>query len=239
MKQSITILHLYASEMNIYGDLGNIITLSKRLEWRGIEAKVLSLGIGDEIPWGDVDLVFAGGGQDRGQIAVGVDLQLKSTALGQAADSGLPMLVICGSYQLFGHSFLPAEGDEIKGIGIFSAHTVASTHRMIGNVAIESPWGELVGFENHSGKTYLDPEQAAFGRVVRGFGNDASSGFEGAVVKSVYGTYLHGPLLPKNPRFADHLLQLAVGRKYPRTILAQLDDSLEIEAYVAARLRPL
>lgn len=238
MKQELTILHLYPLEMNIYGDRGNVLTLAKRLEWRGINARVLEAGVGDEVDLGKVDLIFAGGGQDRGQIAVGRDLQDRQADLLAAADAGLPMLVVCGAYQLFGRFFQPKAGERIEGIGLFAAETTAGDTRMIGNISVSTPWGVLTGFENHSGETLLDSGQEALGRTRSGYGNAPNAGSEGAVRQNVFGTYLHGPILPKNPGFADHLLTLALERKYPGAKLTPLDDELELAAYRSALSRP-
>lgn len=237
-KKTITILHLYPEELNIYGDRGNIITLVKRLEWRGYEANVVRAGVGDRVDVSAADIIFGGGGQDRGQVAVGQDLQRHAKALHKAAKDGVPMLTICGTYQLFGRGFTTLEGLQIPGIELFKARTIGGTRRMIGNVTIETPFGRLEGFENHSGRTLLEEGQEAFGTVVRGFGNDGGSGKEGAVVNNVYGTYLHGPVLPKNPAFADALILAALKRKYGVTELNPLDDAVELSATESAASRP-
>ena len=236
--KSITILHLYPKELNIYGDHGNILTLVQRLRWRGYQPKVIAAGVGDRINIPAADLIFGGGGQDRGQLAVGRDLQQYAAALYQASQDNVPILTICGTYQLFGRGFTTLEGTEIPGIGIFKARTVGSTQRMIGNAIIETPLGRVVGFENHSGRTILEEGQDAFGTVVRGYGNDGRSGREGAVVNTTYGTYLHGPVLPKNPVFADYLILAALRRKYGIETLEPLDDSLEQAAAADATKRP-
>jgi lipid II isoglutaminyl synthase (glutamine-hydrolysing) len=237
-KPKLTILHLYARELNIYGDGGNILTLVQRLSWRGYDAKVVQAGIGAEPDIAAADIIFGGGGQDRGQVAVGRDLQRHAGALHDASATGVPILTICGTYQLFGRSFTTAEGTEIPGIGLFKARTVASSLRMIGNAVIDTPLGRLVGFENHSGRTILEADQAAFGTVVRGYGNDSRGQQEGAMVGNTYGTYLHGPVLPKNPALADHLILTALQRRYGVTGLEPLDDSLEQAAARVAMKRP-
>lgn len=236
--KTITILHLYGHEMNIYGDRGNILALTKRLEWRGYKPKVVVAGVGDAIDWKAVDLVFGGGGQDRGQVAVGQDLQRHSDQLHALAMRGVPMLTICGLYQLFGRAFITLDGQEIPGIGIFKAQTVGSVERLIGNVVIETQYGQLVGFENHSGRTQLDPGQEPLGHIVVGGGNDGASGQEGAIEHNCYGTYLHGPLLPKSPDFTDHLLSLAIAHRYGAQELASLDDRQERAAAAVAASRP-
>ena len=237
-KPKLTILHLYARELNIYGDGGNILTLVQRLRWRGYDAQVVQAGIGARPDIAAADIIFGGGGQDRGQSAVGQDLQRHAGALHAAAAAGVPILTICGTYQLFGRSFTTAEGTEIPGIGLFKARTVATPLRMIGNIVIDTPLGRLVGFENHSGRTILEAGQAALGSVVQGYGNDSRGQQEGAVVGNTYGTYLHGPVLPKNPALADHLILTALQRRYGVGALEPLDDSLEHAAAAVAMKRP-
>lgn len=237
-KKPITILHLYPEELNIYGDRGNIITLTKRLEWRGYKVEVVRAGVGDTVDIAAADIIFGGGGQDRGQIAVGQDLQRHAKALHAAAKDGVSMLTICGTYQLFGRGFTTLDGLQIPGIELFKARTIGSTQRMIGNVSIETAFGRLEGFENHSGRTLLEEGQEAFGKVVRGFGNDGGSGKEGAVFNNVYGTYLHGPVLPKNPAFADALILAALKRSHGVESLKPLDDSVELSAAESAASRP-
>jgi CobQ-like glutamine amidotransferase family enzyme len=223
----LTITHLYPVEMSIYGDRGNVLTLSKRMEWRGIEPRVVEVGVGDAFDPTATDILFAGGGQDRGQVAVGLDLQARAEALHEAAEAGAVMLVVCGTYQLFARRFETMEGHDIQGIGLFKADTIGSTQRLIGNITIETEWGQLVGFENHSGQTTLDPGQPPLGTVVKGYGNNATDRVEGAIYNQVHGTYMHGPILPRNPAFADHLILMAARRRYGVEHLAPLDDSLE------------
>jgi CobQ-like glutamine amidotransferase family enzyme len=238
MSGQITIAHLYPREMNIYGDMGNIITLSKRLEWRGYKVKVVPVEVGEPVDWDQIDLVFGGGGQDSGQSVVADDLLTHGARLKSMADDGVPMLLICGLYQLFGREFVTAGGERIPGIGIFQASTKAGSVRMIGNVVTDSKIGLLVGFENHSGQTKLDKGQDSLGKVAKGYGNNLKSGHEGAIYRHAIGTYMHGPVLPKNPVLADHLLLTALKRRLPVTELAPLDDSLEHEAARVAAARP-
>lgn len=238
MSQIITIAHLYPREMNIYGDMGNIITLVKRLEWRGYKAQVRAVEVGEAFDWDEVDLVFGGGGQDSGQLVVGADLLRHGPKLHELARSGVPMLVICGLYQLFGREFVTAAGETIPGIGIFAASTRAGSVRMIGNVVTNSEMGELVGFENHSGQTKLDKGQSPLGRTIRGYGNDPKGRQEGAVSGAAIGTYLHGPVLPKNPALADHLILAALKHRYSVQSLEPLDDDLEQAAAKTAATRP-
>lgn len=235
---TITLVHLYPSEMNIYGDHGNIITLIQRLRWRGIGVEVRRVGVGDDLDLHTADLVFGGGGQDHGQIAVAADLTRHAAALRGAVDDGLVVLAVCGIYQLFGHRFRTSDGHELPGVGIFDADTVGSPDRLIGNVVIDSDWGEIVGFENHSGKTTLGPGQAALGRVIQGYGNNGEDGREGAVRANAFGTYLHGSLLPKNPAFADELLRRALARRGLPADLTPLDDTLAVQAAAVAKERP-
>jgi CobQ-like glutamine amidotransferase family enzyme len=233
----IVIAHLYPHEMNIYGDLGNIITLKRRLEWRGFEVQVRPVDVGKPFEWREVDLVFGGGGQDSGQLIVGADLLDRGAQLRALADDGAPMLVICGTYQLFGRGFTTLEGQEIGGIDVIKSTTTGGTVRMIGNIVVDSPFGHLVGFENHSGQTVLEPQQTPLGRVIKGFGNNPRSGYEGAIACNVIGTYLHGPILPKNPVLADHLILQALKRR-GLDELPPLDDSLELAAAKMAAARP-
>jgi CobQ-like glutamine amidotransferase family enzyme len=235
--KKLVIAHLYPREMNIYGDLGNVLTLRRRLEWRGYEVVVRPVEVGEPFDWAEVDVVFGGGGQDSGQLVVGPDLLRRGEQLRRLAADGVPMLVICGMYQLFGRGFTTMEGQEIPGIDVLRVSTVGGRVRMIGNVVVDSAFGQLVGFENHSGQTLLEPDQEPLGRVRQGFGNDPKSGYEGAVRGNVIGTYLHGPVLPKNPALADHLLSAAV-RRWGVTELAPLDDALELAAARVAVSRP-
>jgi CobQ-like glutamine amidotransferase family enzyme len=231
----LRIAHLYPRELNTYGDLGNVITLVKRLEWRGYEAEVLSVERGEPFDFSGADLVFGGGGQDSVQVAMGEDLRRRGEELRQLVSDGVPMLLICGSYQLFGRAFTTAARRVLPGIGVFGAETTGSSRRLVGNIAVDSPFGRLIGFENHSGETILEPGQAALGTVRMGFGNNSTSGKEGAISGNAIGTYMHGPLLPKNPALADHLLLSALRRRHGVEELEPLNDELEhLTARVAA-----
>ena len=244
----LTLGHLYGDLLNLYADRGNIITWQQRCAWRGIELEVKAIGIGDDLQPDELDLLFMGGGQDGDQRLMADDLFThKAAALKSALEDGLPMLVVCGGYQLFGHYYQPAVGDRLPGLGLFDLHTVhpgAHVPRCIGNVALqwEAPGTgpgaapgtaskTLVGFENHGGRTFLGSGAQPLGRVLSGHGNNSQDGTEGAVVHHAYGTYLHGSLLPKNPHFADHLLSLALRRRYAGATLAPLDDTLEWRAH--------
>lgn len=237
MKQ-ILIAHLYPREMSIYGDGGNIRTLVQRLAWRGYDPIVKTVEIGEPFDFNEVDIIFGGGGQDRGQLIVGADLLKRGEQLRASAADGMPMLLVCGLYQLFGRQFTTIEGQVIPGIEVFKMSTMGGAIRMIGNIIVESPYGRLVGFENHSGATMLEHEQHSLGRVKKGFGNNPKSKKEGAVTNNAIGTYLHGPILPKNPALADHLILQALMRKYGVTELEPLDDALELEAAKVAVSRP-
>ena len=229
----LRIAHLYPLSMNIYGDRGNLITLSRRCEWRGIDCEINQVGIGQPVEFAKCDIVFIGGGQDRQQLAVSDDLvkTTKGTDLKQAVADGLVLLSICGGYQLLGHHFLAGSGRKIAGTGLFDAWTEAGTRRLIGNIVVDCNLAEakttMVGFENHSGRTFLGSGVKPLGTVVRGFGNNDRDGTEGAIHHNAFGSYMHGSLLPKNPAFADHLILLALGRRGRTEPLPPLDDHLE------------
>jgi CobQ-like glutamine amidotransferase family enzyme len=235
----LVIAHLYPLELNIYGDTGNVIALQRRLEWRGMTARIDRVGIGEPYDLTAADVVFGGGGQDRSQIDVAADLQRRREHIAEAVSAGVVFLTICGTYQLFGRRFLTHDGVEIPGIGVFAAETRGGSRRMIGNVVVDSPWGRLVGFENHSGRTFLDEGQPPLGTVRRGFGNNDETSDEGAVAASAFGTYLHGSLLPKNPALADELLLRALRRRHGDEVtLEPLDDTVELRAAASAAKRP-
>lgn len=229
----LSVAHLYPKLLNLYGDLGNIITIKKRCEWRGISVKIEEIGIRDKIQ--EHDLYFIGGGQDKQQQEVATELYSNKDFLQVERDRGAVFLGICGGYQLLGHYYQPFEGDKLTGISLMDAYTVAGKKRFIGNVTVESDFLEpttLVGFENHSGLTYLQGETKPLGKIVIGNGNNGEDGFEGARYKNVFGTYLHGSLLPKNPHFADYLIELALLKRYGEKItLAELDDAIEFKTH--------
>ncbi len=241
MTRRLVLIHLFPTLMNLYGDRGNILCLERRCRWRGIELEIRSLGLGDAFDPEDADLVFIGGSQDREQRAVARDLlEVKGPGLTRAAEEGTVILAVCGGYQLLGHSYRPAEGETLEGLGIFDArteHPGPSARRCIGNVLLQWQDQTLVGFENHGGRTYLGPAARPLGRVLAGHGNNGRDGTEGAVWNRCFGTYLHGSLLPKNPRFADHLIALALARRHGDSELEPLDDALERDAHAwAARV---
>ncbi len=236
---TVRIAHLYAHFLNIYGDRGNILSLSQRARWRGIGVQVEAIGVGQEIDPERFDLYFIGGGQDKQQLVIAEDLLRHARSLQAAVDCGAVVLAICGGYQLLGHYYKPHNGPELKGVSLIDAYTVAGDRRMIGNVIVRRPDGStLVGFENHSGRTYLGPALEPLGRVVSGNGNNGEDGLEGAVSGTIYGTYLHGSLLPKNPHLTDELLAKALRRRHPDIVLAPLDDSLELAAHKRALSLP-
>lgn len=237
----LRIAHLYAHFLNIYGDRGNILALSQRAKWRDIEVKVDSLELGQSIDPDYYDFYFVGGGQDKQQIVIAEDLLKKADSIKKAIKDGAVILSVCGGYQLLGHYYKPHEGPELKGISLVDAHTVAGNKRMIGNVIVKRDDATtLVGFENHSGKTYLGAGVSPLGRVVVGNGNNGEEKIkmEGLAQGTVYGTYLHGSLLPKNPGFADQLLSQSLARRYGAVNLKVLDDRLETQAHKRALTLP-
>jgi lipid II isoglutaminyl synthase (glutamine-hydrolysing) len=234
----LTIVHLYPSSMNIYGDVGNVVCLRRRLEWRGIGVTVEPVDVGDTADLTAADIVVAGGGEDRAQMEVAADLVARSGVVHEAVADGVVFLTVCGTYQLFGRRFVTADGQEIPGIGVFGAETLGGGTRMIGNVVAESPWGRLVGFENHSGRTVLEQGQDPLGVVTRGNGNNDTTGDEGAVTQNCFGTYLHGSVLPKSPALADELIRRALQRRHASAVLEPLDDRVELAAAESAASRP-
>jgi hypothetical protein len=235
----LRIAHLYAHFLNIYGDRGNIIALSQRALWRGIEVKVEAIDLNQKTDPDYYDLYFVGGGQDRQQIVIAEDLLKRADDLKTASSNGAVILSVCGGYQLLGHYYKPHDGPELKGISLLDAYTVAGNRRMIGNVTIKGDDGStLVGFENHSGKTYLGHGVPPLGKIVVGNGNNGEDKTEGAACGTIYGTYLHGSLLPKNPLFADRLLMQALKRRYSDVNLTALDDNLENQAHKRALALP-
>lgn len=234
----LRICFLYAAGMNVYGDRGNVTTLTQRCRWRGIDVEVVERGVGEHGPLDPFDLIVSGGGQDRDQVAVSRDLQGDAgRALRDAVEADSVVLTVCGTYQLLGHYFKTGSGETLPGIGIFDAYTVAGGRRWIGDTLVQVVTADgqsidLVGFENHSGRTHLNPGCRPLGRVVVGAGNNGEDGTEGAAYRNAFGTYLHGPLLPKNPAFADHLIRLALRRRYADDVeLPVLSDNFEIIAH--------
>jgi lipid II isoglutaminyl synthase (glutamine-hydrolysing) len=235
---SLRLAHLYPDVMNIYGDRGNVIALRYRCEARGIVLEVSDINVGDAFDPTGFDLVLMGGGQDREQRRIADDLLARGPALKSEVEDGLPVLAVCGGFQMFGHRYVDHQGGVIPGIGVFdleTRHPGPLADRCIGDVVLATDVGEIVGFENHGGRTYLAPGQEPFGTVRRGFGNNAEDGAEGARYKNAYGTYLHGSLLPKNPSLADALILAALQRRYGAGVtLPALDDGAEARAHSAA-----
>jgi hypothetical protein len=232
----IRVGHLYPDYLNIYADRGNIAVLAERARARGHELDVRAIGLHDPVPVGEVDLFYVGGGQDREQELVAHDLAAKAEPLHEAVEGGAAFLAVCGGYQLLGRHYKDVAGHELPGIGLLPLHTVAGERRMIGDVLLDCSWaGEtLAGFENHAGRTILDEGAEPLGRVVSGFGNDGRSGLEGCRYLRAYGTYLHGPLLPRNPWFADRLLEDALAHAGTEVRLDPLPDELEHEAHTVS-----
>ena len=230
--------HLYPSLMNIYGDRGNIICLQCRCRLRDILLEVTPLEVGDVLAPEAFDLLFMGGGQDVEQSLVALDLaQLKGGPLRDAVDAGAVFMGVCGGYQAAGRFYRGASGEEMPGAGVFDLYTLhpgPSARRLIGNLTAQFEDTTLTGFENHGGRTYLGAAVEPLAKVLHGFGNDGESGFEGARYRNAFGCYLHGPVLPKNPAFADKLISLALARRYGDGTLAPLDDALELRAHEAA-----
>lgn len=234
----IRLLQLYPNDMNIYGDWGNALVLKKRLERRGYRVVMLSYNPGDDFPE-DIDLIVGGGGQDSGQARIEADLRAIAPKLKSMAESGVPMLLICGLYQLFGHYFQTRDGRRIDGVGILDVTTVGGNERLIGNiVTLSDEFGEIIGYENHSGLTTLGSNAKPFGNILKGAGNNGKDNLEGARYKNIIGTYLHGSLLPKNPKVADFLIEQALIRKFGDTNLEPLDDQLADSARRVALKRP-
>lgn len=233
----IRVAHLYPDHLNIYADRGNIAVLTRRAALRGHDVVITPVGIGDPLPE-SYDLVYVGGGQDREQALVAPDLEARGNALRIAQERGVAMLAVCGGYQLLGRGYRGRDGSWMPGAGVFGHETIAGETRMIGDVLLECELEpgrreRIAGFENHAGRTLLDADTTPLGRVLHGFGNDGSSGFEGCRLGRALGTYLHGPLLPRNPWLADWVLAQslahATGSEPPE--LTPLDDELEEQAF--------
>lgn len=240
MKKELTIGWLYPELMNIYGDRGNIICLTKRCEWRGIKVTVKRLDVGfNKEDLKTCDLLVMGGAQDRQQEAVSKDLFKKKEILKEMIKAGVPGLYICGAYQFLGNYYKLDDGTKITGLGILDLYTENpgnNSKRLIGNMAFDSSIlnYKIVGFENHGGRTYLGKNIKPLGNVIKGYGNNGKDNFEGASYKESFATYSHGPILPKNPKLADYLIKKALSKKYNLNItLESLDDSLEEDARLA------
>ena len=236
---AVRVGHLYPEHLNIYADRGNMAVLERRCGWRGIGFEVVGVGPGDRLP--EADLYYLGGGQDRDQLLIAADIARHAAPLASAVADGAGVLAVCGGYQLLGHHYRGHQGDEIRGTGLVDLVTEAGSTRMIGNIVLETRLDgvprRLVGFENHAGRTRLGAGVAPLGRVLHGHGNNGEDGGEGVHQGGVIGTYVHGPLLPKNPWLADWLISRALARHGQDAPLQPLDDALEAEAQrVAARI---
>ncbi len=232
----LKICHLYPDILNLYGDRGNIICMSKRMEWRGIEAEVTGISVGDPLNYEDYDIFFIGGGQDFEQGVLLADLAAgKASEITRAVEDEKVFLAICGGYQMLGQYYKTWNGQQCDFIGALDLYTVGEKERMIGNYMYQCDASDqelvVVGFENHSGKTYLGSNVRPMGKILSGYGNNGKDKTEGARYKNVFATYSHGPLLPKNPKLADLILKTALVRKYPNIDLEELDDTFENNAH--------
>ncbi|MBC2722180.1 glutamine amidotransferase [Desulfosporosinus sp.] len=239
----LTICHLYPDLLDLYGDRGNIIALAARCRWRGIEPVIQQASLDEDLNFMGMDILFIGGGSDREQGLLVQDLMRREKELRRAIENGLVVLCICGGYQMLGKYYQMSNGERIDGLGILDVWTIAGERRLIGNVVVDlsekilgdkpCKFKTLVGFENHSGKTHLGEKASPLGNVLFGHGNNGEDSGEGVRYLNVFGTYLHGPLLPKNPHFADLLLELAAKRRGLDNSLRELDDHLEELAHTA------
>lgn len=229
----LKIYHMYPDLLNLYGDLGNVTALYQRCLWRGIKVEVVGFSMNHEAPPEDGDLFFIGGGSDRGQNIVYSHLLKYREEMEDLIEDGAPVLAICGGYQLLGEKYIDANGNDVPGLGIFDYHTKSEEGRLIGNIIIKNSLGlepeTLVGFENHGGRTYHDHQP--LGKVIVGYGNNGKNQEEGMVYQNCIGTYLHGPLLPKNPHLADYLILKALERKYNIKELSSISDKEEYSAH--------
>jgi len=237
LKEPLVLGHLYPELLNLYGDRGNVTAIVRRCQWRGLPVVLRQVHLGEWADFRQFDLLFIGGGSDREMAACSADFLRRAENLGKAVEGGLVVLAVCGGYQLLGHYYQTAGGKTVTGLGILDFYTVAGNRRLVGNAAADVRLGgvrvRLAGFENHLGRTYLGRVEP-LGKVVFGHGNNGLDGTEGARYKNVFCTYLHGPVLPKNPAFSDHLIELAAGRKGLAETLGPLDDGLEHAARRAA-----
>ena len=241
----IKICHLYPDTLNLYGDRGNILCMQKRLEWRGIEAEIHEVPVGDTFNPNDYDIYFIGGGQDFEQSIMLEDLKkVKGDSIKKAIEDEKVFLTICGGYQLLGQYYKTLSGEQIDYLGALDIYTIGTKNRMISDFMFklnDADGGQnIIGFENHSGKTYLGDKVKPLGTIITGNGNNGKDGTEGARYKNVFASYSHGPLLPKNPELCDHILKTALLRKDPNISLADIDSTFENKAfeYMYAKLKP-
>lgn len=228
----LTIVHLFPELLNLYGDGGNVIALTRRLQWRGLPVEVREIGMGDAMDFSQADIVFIGGGADREQMIVKDAMVARKSELSAYVADGGVLLAVCGGYQFLGHSYA-MDDVVVEGLGVIDMETVRGEGRLIGNAVIQSDICDapIVGFENHGGRTTLGPDAKPLGRVLgKTFGNNGEDGFEGVHQGNLIGTYLHGPLLPKNPQVADYLIARAFDRRGDALELVSLDDAIELEA---------
>jgi len=230
---TITVCHLYPDLLNLYGDRGNVMAFTQRCRWRGMPVRIIEVNLGDQVQFEDYDFLFIGGGSDREQGLMAQDMTNRVDNLRRAVDDGLVVLAICGGYQLMGKYYRMPDGNAIPGLGLMEHYTEAGDNRLIGNVVVEAELDgiktRLVGFENHGGRTILNGTRP-LGKVVHGGGNNGSDGTEGARYKNVFCSYLHGPLLPKNPTLTDLLITLSLQRRGRGRLLEPLDDNFEDRA---------
>ena len=230
--EPLTIVHLFPELLNLYGDGGNVIALTRRLQWRGLPVEVREVGMGDAMDFSQADIVFIGGGADREQMIVKDAMVARKSELSAYVADGGVLLAVCGGYQFLGHSYA-MDDVVVEGLGVIDMETVRGEGRLIGNAVIQSDICDapIVGFENHGGRTTLGPDAKPLGRVLgKTFGNNGEDGFEGVHQGNLIGTYLHGPLLPKNPQVADYLIAQAFDRRGDALELVSLDDAIELEA---------
>ena len=236
---TLRICHVYPSLLSVAGDRGNLYSIQRRCAWRGIKTEVREIDVDEVIDFTQYDLLLSHGGADREMQLASRDLQKKGPALREAVEGGSAFLAVCAAYQLLGHEYKPFRGDPLPGIGLLDLRTEGGEERFMTHLAMECDFSGkkqvMVGYENHSGRTYLGSDAQPLGKVVAGWGNNGKDGFEGAMHKHVYGTYLHGPVLPKNPWFTDHLIKVGLEHRYGSPIdLPALDDRAEEAAHAAA-----
>ncbi|HEU5367685.1 MAG TPA: hypothetical protein VFU69_04445 [Ktedonobacterales bacterium] len=236
---TLRICHLYPTLLSVAGDRGNLFSIQRRCDWRGIKTEVREVEVGEMVDFSQYDLILSHGGADREMQLASRDIAQKGQALRDAVEAGTAFLAVCAAYQLLGHEYKPFVGEPLPGIGLLDLRTEGSSERFMTHLAMECDFtGQkqvMVGFENHSGRTYLGPNAQPMGKVVAGWGNNGKDGYEGAMYKHVYGTYLHGPVLPKNPWFTDYLIKIGLEHRYGGPIdLPALDDQAEQAAHAVA-----